>query len=139
MRSEDTEHKHDVEEVVQQTSMIAWKKSEELEDLDRFGGWLMTIARYEALKYRRSLARSPLVFSVSYLRTPPPDGPTFKAYRQSQIYYSPPICGAGGRRWHHVAVTFDSTTGEAVQYFDGNEVRRAGSEHHQGGRKVTLQ
>ena len=54
---------HDVEEVVQQTSLIAWKKFDELDDLDRFGGWLMTIARYEALKYRRSLARSPLVFS----------------------------------------------------------------------------
>lgn len=55
---------HDVEEVVQQTSLIAWKKFDELEDLNRFGGWLMTIARYEALKYRRSLARSPLVFSA---------------------------------------------------------------------------
>ena len=54
---------HDVEEVVQQTSLVAWKKFGELDDLDRFGGWLMTIARYEALKYRRSLARSPLVFS----------------------------------------------------------------------------
>lgn len=54
---------HDVEEVVQQTSLIAWKKFDELEDRDRFGGWLMTIARYEALKHRRSLARSPLVFS----------------------------------------------------------------------------
>ncbi len=54
---------HDVEEVVQQTSLIAWTKFEELDDVDRFGGWLMTIARYEALKHRRSLARSPLVFS----------------------------------------------------------------------------
>ena len=54
---------HDVEEVVQQTSLIAWKKFDGLEDRDRFGGWLMTIARYEALKHRRSLARSPLVFS----------------------------------------------------------------------------
>lgn len=54
---------HDVEEVVQQTSLIAWKKFEQLDDHERFGGWLMTIARYEALKHRRSLARSPLVFS----------------------------------------------------------------------------
>jgi len=53
----------DVEEVVQQTSLVAWKKFSELDDVSRFGGWLMTIARYEALKYRRSLARSPLVFS----------------------------------------------------------------------------
>lgn len=54
---------HDVEEVVQQTSLIAWKKFEDLDDHNRFGGWLMTIARYEALKHRRSMARSPLVFS----------------------------------------------------------------------------
>lgn len=56
---------HDVEEVVQQTSLIAWKKFGELDNFDRFGGWIMTIARFEALKYRRSLARSPLVFSDS--------------------------------------------------------------------------
>jgi RNA polymerase sigma-70 factor (ECF subfamily) len=54
---------HDVEEVVQQTSLIAWKKFDELDDINRFGGWLMTIARFESLKHRRSLARSPLVFS----------------------------------------------------------------------------
>ncbi|MFK8112385.1 MAG: sigma-70 family RNA polymerase sigma factor [Rubripirellula sp.] len=54
---------HDVEEVVQQTSLIAWKKFDELEDVDRFGGWIMTIARFESLKHRRSIARSPLVFS----------------------------------------------------------------------------
>lgn len=54
---------HDVEEVVQQTSLIAWKKFDELEDINRFGGWLMTIARFESLKYRRTMARSPLVFS----------------------------------------------------------------------------
>lgn len=54
---------HDVEEVVQQTSLIAWKKFDELDDIDRFGGWLMTIARFESLKHRRSMARNPLVFS----------------------------------------------------------------------------
>jgi RNA polymerase sigma-70 factor (ECF subfamily) len=32
---------HDVEEVVQQTSLIAWKKFDELDDVNRFGGWLM--------------------------------------------------------------------------------------------------
>ena len=53
---------HDVEEVVQQTSLVAWKKFDDLENHERFGGWLMTIARFEALKYRRSLARSPLIF-----------------------------------------------------------------------------
>ena len=79
-----------------------------------------------------------LMFSVSYWRSPSPDGRQFKACRQNQIYFSPPVLGAGGRRWHHIAVTYDSTTGEAVQYFDGKEVSREGSEHHQAGRKVTF-
>lgn len=81
-----------------------------------------------------------LMFSVSYLRSLPlsSDGSQSEAYRQNQIYYSPPLFGAGGRRWHHVAVTFDSTTGEAVQYFDGKEISREGSEHHRDGRKVTF-
>ena len=35
-------------------------------------------------------------------------------------------------------MTFDATTGEAVQYFDGKEVSLQDSEHHQGGRKVTF-
>jgi hypothetical protein len=79
-----------------------------------------------------------LMFSVSYMRSPSPNGQRFDAYRQNQIYYSPPVFNAGGRRWHHVAVTFDSTTGEAVQYFDGKEVSREVSEHHRAGRKVTF-
>ncbi|WP_315854369.1 LamG-like jellyroll fold domain-containing protein [Rubripirellula lacrimiformis] len=50
----------------------------------------------------------------------------------------PPIFGASDRRWHHVAVTFDAMTGEAVQYFDGDEVSREDSKHHRNGRKVTF-
>lgn len=79
-----------------------------------------------------------LMFSISYWRSPAPGGPQFKAHRQEQIYYSPPVLRAGGRRWRHIAVTYDSTTGEAVQYFDGEEVSREGSEHHSVGRKVTF-
>ncbi len=79
-----------------------------------------------------------LMFSVSYMRFPPPNGQRFDPYRNNQVYFSPQIVSTDGRRWHHVAVTFDATTGEAVQYFDGKEVSREVSEHHLGDRKVTF-
>jgi RNA polymerase sigma-70 factor (ECF subfamily) len=54
---------HDVEEVAQEASLIAWRKFGDFEEGSSFGGWLMMIARFEALKRRRRMARSPLVFS----------------------------------------------------------------------------
>jgi RNA polymerase sigma-70 factor, ECF subfamily len=53
----------DVDEVAQQTSLIAWRKFTDFNQGTNFPGWLLTIARFEALKYRRNLARSPLIFS----------------------------------------------------------------------------
>jgi hypothetical protein len=41
---------HDVEEVIQEASLIAWKKFDRFEEGTAFGGWLLTIARYEALR-----------------------------------------------------------------------------------------
>jgi hypothetical protein len=79
-----------------------------------------------------------LMFSVSYDRVLPAGGTTPKEFRQGQVFYSPPIFGASDRRWHHVAVTFDATTGETVQYFDGKEVSREVSDHHLSDRKVTI-
>jgi RNA polymerase sigma-70 factor (ECF subfamily) len=54
---------HEVEEVTQEASLIAWRKFNNFEGGTSFGGWLLTIARFEALKYRRRVARSPLVFA----------------------------------------------------------------------------
>lgn len=54
---------HDVDEVMQGTSLVAWRKFGEYQPGTNFGGWLLTIARFEALKHRRQMARSPLVFS----------------------------------------------------------------------------
>lgn len=53
----------DVEEVTQEASLVAWRKFSSFEEGTSFGGWFMTIARYEAMSYRRRLARTPLVFS----------------------------------------------------------------------------
>ncbi|QDU88904.1 RNA polymerase sigma factor CarQ [Pirellulimonas nuda] len=53
----------DVEEVTQNASLVAWRKFSDFEEGTSFGGWFLTIARYEAMSYRRHLARTPLVFS----------------------------------------------------------------------------
>ncbi|TWU28666.1 sigma-70 family RNA polymerase sigma factor [Bythopirellula polymerisocia] len=53
----------DVEEVAQEASLVAWRKFSDFEEGTSFGGWFLTIARYEAMSYRRRLARTPLVFS----------------------------------------------------------------------------
>lgn len=54
---------NDVDEVIQEASLIAWRKFSDFEQGTAFGGWFLTIARFEALKYRRRLARTPLVFA----------------------------------------------------------------------------
>lgn len=54
---------YEVEEVAQEASLVAWRKFDDFEQGTSFGGWLLTIARFEALKYRRRVARSPLVFA----------------------------------------------------------------------------
>ena len=53
---------HDLTEVMQNVSVIAWKKFSDLEDAEAgFGPWVSVIARYEILKFRRSKARDRLV------------------------------------------------------------------------------
>lgn len=54
---------NDVDEVLQQASLVAWRKFAEFDPGTNFGSWLMVIARFEALKHRRRVARGPLSFS----------------------------------------------------------------------------
>lgn len=54
---------NDVDEVIQEASLIAWRKFADFEAGTAFGGWFLTIARFEALKHRRRVARTPLVFA----------------------------------------------------------------------------
>ena len=74
-----------------------------------------------------------LMFSVIY---PDPANPT---QRRNQIYYSPAVlAAAAGERWHHLAVTYDNQSGEAVQYFDGEPVSREVSPFHTPGRPLSF-
>lgn len=55
---------HDVDEVVQQASLVAWRKFNQFERGTNFGSWLMVIARFEAQKHRRRVARGPRCLSA---------------------------------------------------------------------------
>jgi len=51
----------DVDEVMQEVSLVAWRKFAQLAEASEFPRWVCVIARYEILKYRRTRARDRLV------------------------------------------------------------------------------
>ena len=52
----------DVDEVLQEVSVVIWKKFDRFDESTDFMRWVYVIARLEALKYRRKHARSRLIF-----------------------------------------------------------------------------
>ena len=58
----------DVDEVIQESSLVAWRKFEEFDCSSNFAAWLVVIVRYEALKLRRGRQRDRLVFSEELLQ-----------------------------------------------------------------------
>ena len=57
----------DVDEVMQEVSLVAWRKFGDLDDRSRFAPWACLIARYEILKYRRAHARNRLLLDESVI------------------------------------------------------------------------
>jgi RNA polymerase sigma-70 factor (ECF subfamily) len=57
----------DVDDALQETSLVAWRKFGQFEEGTNFLNWLFAIARFEALKVRRQRARSPLTLSEEVL------------------------------------------------------------------------
>ena len=57
----------DVDEVMQQTSLVAWRKFAQFEPGTNFMAWAAAIARFEALKHLRARSRERLVFSPEVL------------------------------------------------------------------------
>ena len=53
----------DVDEIVQEVSLIAWQKFEQLNDVEEFPRWACVIARYRILEFRRNLFRDRLVLN----------------------------------------------------------------------------
>lgn len=57
----------DVDEVMQETSLVAWRKFGQFEPGTSFMAWVATIARFEALNHLRQKSRDRLVFSDDVL------------------------------------------------------------------------
>jgi len=60
----------DVDDVLQETSLVAWRKFEQFEQFESgsdFMAWAGTIARFEALRHARAKARDRLVFGEDLL------------------------------------------------------------------------
>lgn len=57
----------DADEVLQQTAIVIWKKFEHYDPDTNFMKWACVIARFEALAYRRKMARDRLVFREDIL------------------------------------------------------------------------
>ena len=53
---------HDADEVMQQVALVAWRKFDQFDRDTDFVRWACVIARFEALAYRRKMARDKLVF-----------------------------------------------------------------------------
>ncbi|MEM9479914.1 MAG: sigma-70 family RNA polymerase sigma factor [Verrucomicrobiota bacterium] len=57
----------DVDEVVQQTAIVIWRKFDQYDPETNFMKWACVIARFEALSHRRKMAKDRLVFSEDLL------------------------------------------------------------------------
>lgn len=57
----------DVDDVMQETSLVAWRKFARFEPGSNFMAWAAAIARFEALDHLRRRGRQPLVFSPEVL------------------------------------------------------------------------
>ncbi len=60
--------RNDVDEVVQRTAIVAWRKFGKFDPRTNFLKWAAVIARFEALAYRREMARDRLVFREDVLK-----------------------------------------------------------------------
>jgi RNA polymerase sigma-70 factor, ECF subfamily len=75
----------DVDEVMQETSLVAWKKFETLPAADQFPRWACLIARYEILKRRRLFARDRLVLDEDVVNMLADEAEVETSTRQEQL------------------------------------------------------
>jgi RNA polymerase sigma-70 factor (ECF subfamily) len=75
----------DVDEVMQEVSLVAWRKFTELPDKAQFVRWVCMIARYEVLMYRRRRARDRLVLDEDIVQTLADEGVEEMPVREAQL------------------------------------------------------
>lgn len=75
----------DVDEVMQEVSVVAWRKFGDLDDTDNFCKWVCAIARFEVLMYRRKKARDRFVLDESVERLIAEEGLEELELREKQL------------------------------------------------------
>ena len=75
----------DVDEVMQEVSLIAWRKFPMLAEKEQFPRWACLIARFEILKRRRAHARDRLVLDEDILEKLAEEGAEETSRRQHQL------------------------------------------------------
>ncbi len=53
----------DVDEIMQEVSLVAWEKFDQLKNVEEFPKWACVIARYQILNFRRKYSRDRLVLN----------------------------------------------------------------------------
>jgi len=75
----------DVDEVMQEVSLVAWRKFSTLTEAAQFPRWTCVIARYEILKFRRAHARDRLVLDEDIIDQLAEEGAEEMPLRQRQL------------------------------------------------------
>src|SRR4051812_26694941 len=75
----------DVDEVMQDVSLVAWRKFSTLTEASQFARWACVIARYEILKFRRSHARNRLVLDEDIMEKLAAEGAEEMPVRHHQL------------------------------------------------------
>lgn len=75
----------DVDELMPDVALVAWRKFSELREPDAFPRWACVIARYEALRLRRDRARDRLVLDEAVIAKLADEGVGETSLRERQI------------------------------------------------------
>ena len=75
----------EVDEVMQEVSVVAWRKFSSLDESKAFGPWACMIARYELLMARRRHARDRLVLAEDVVRLLAEEGAEEMSLRHRQL------------------------------------------------------
>jgi len=75
----------DVDEVMQEVSLVAWRKFAMLADTALFPRWACVIARFEVLKFRRAHARNRLVLDEDIMNKLAEEGAEEMSVRHQQL------------------------------------------------------
>ena len=113
---------HDADEVVQQSALVIWRKFDQFDPSTEFMKWACVIARFEALAYRRKMARDRLVFREDILELMADEGAEEIDQRQAE-YEALESCLQAIPEKHRRLLTLAYTPGIKVKEL----ARQAGS------------